>query len=143
MAILITLGILVVSIVLSYNVHPLFGFVIWLGTTIWAGVDAGKIELEKYRVNGVTTSTNTVLGCLFLWIIAFPWYLINKGKIARGEVELKKGCTVTRKESPTSQVGCQSQSDTLEQLEKLAQLKEKGFLTEDEFQAQKAKLLAK
>jgi len=28
-------------------------------------------------------------------------------------------------------------------LEKLAQLKEKGFLTEDEFQAQKAKLLAK
>jgi hypothetical protein len=45
---------LVVSIVLSYNVHPLFGFVIWLGTTIWAGVDAGKIELEKYRVNGVT-----------------------------------------------------------------------------------------
>jgi hypothetical protein len=43
---------------------------------------------------------------------------------------------------PTSLVPAQPASDTFEQLKKLAELKEQGILTDEEFQAEKAELLA-
>ncbi len=97
-ALLITIGILVVwvlgsmGIAASLNEPALVG--IWnigvlVGTSIWAGLDAGRIELSKYKVGGPTGPAITVIGCLLLWIVVFPWYLVNKGKIARGTVRLK------------------------------------------------------
>ncbi|MGI5924524.1 MAG: SHOCT domain-containing protein [Lentisphaeria bacterium] len=141
MAILTSFGILVAFFFLCI-IHPLLGFVLLIGTIIWAGNDAKKIELNKYKLNGVTTPMNTVICCILLWVVAFPWYLVNKGKIARGEAELIKGCTLSCKESSTSPVSCQTKDDKLAQLEKLAHLKEKGILSEEEFQAEKAKLLS-
>ena len=88
-AFLITIGIFVVMLIGAVAIHPLFPWAILIGTSIWAGVDASKIELSKYKVGGPTSTAFTVLGCLFLWIVVFPWYLVNKGKIARGAVPLK------------------------------------------------------
>jgi hypothetical protein len=63
-----------------------------IGTAIWASIDAGKIEIDRYDVRGPfpTSSTVTLIGCLLLWILVFPMYLIIKGKIARGEVSPKR-----------------------------------------------------
>lgn len=141
MAILTTLGILAAWIFLALAIHPSLGYAIFLGTTIWAGIDASKINLSKYKVGGPTSPAVTVIGCLLLWIVVFPWYLVNKGKIARGEALLKDG-TMGQISQPTVGLAKQSQSDSLAQLEKLAQLKEKGILSDEEFKAQKAKLLA-
>lgn len=65
-------------------------FILVVATSIWAARDARKIELHKYRVRGVTSEMTTLLGCLLFWIVFFPWYLVNKGKIQRGEARLKE-----------------------------------------------------
>ena len=43
----------------------------------------------------------------------------------------------------TQQAPAPTESDPIEQLEKLAALKKKGALTEEEFEAEKAKILAR
>jgi len=57
---------------------------IWLiviGTAIWVGVDAHTLmkdltPAERVSVSSFCTSpTIWAIGCLLLWIIAFPWYL--------------------------------------------------------------------
>lgn len=140
-AILTTLGILVV-IVLASQIHAALGSLIVLGTTIWAGIDASKIELRKYKLNGVTSPATTVIACLFLWVIAFPWYLINKGKIERGEATLKDGTAPGGTQTPGAIPADTSKPDVLAQLEKLAALRQKGMLTEQEYQVQKARILS-
>lgn len=140
-AILTTLGLLVAILVAS-QVHAAFGSLIVLGTTIWAGIDASKIELRKYKLNGVTSPATTVVACLLLWVIAFPWYLINKGKIARGEAMLKDGGIPSGPRVADPVHSTNPKPDTLAQLEKLAALRQKGMLTEQEFQTQKARLLS-
>jgi len=142
MAILTSLGILVVWILVASAIHPALGWAIFFGTSIWAGVDASKIELKKYKVGGPTGPAVTIIGCLLLWIVVFPWYLVNKGKIARGEAPLKEEYAGQGIGAQPAPVNAQSQGDSLAQLEKLAQLKEKGVLSDEEFQAQKAKLLS-
>lgn len=142
MAILTSLGIIVVWILVGSIIHPALGWAIFLGTSIWAGVDASKIELKKYKVGGPTSSAVTVIGCLLLWIVVFPWYLVNKGKIERGEAPLKDGYVGQDEGASTTPVNTQSLGNSLAQLEKLAQLKEKGVLSDEEFQTQKAKLLS-
>ena len=89
-AILTTIGILILMII----INSIFGarataLILW-GTSIWAAVDAHKIGLKKYKVSGPTGAVSTLILCLLLWIIVFPWYLVNKGKIARGEAKLKE-----------------------------------------------------
>lgn len=72
-------------------------WVIIIGTSIWAAFDANRIGLKKYVVgNGPTGPIVTLLGCLALWIVVFPWYLIIKGKIERGETILR-----TQNQTPT------------------------------------------
>jgi len=88
-AILVTLGILVVAF-LSALIRPEAAYIVILITALWAAIDAHRIGLSKYKVGGPTGPVITFLGCVLLWIIVFPWYLVNKGKIARGEAPLKK-----------------------------------------------------
>jgi Short C-terminal domain len=55
---------------------------------------------------------------------------------------LKEGDAGQGKALATATAGGQLQGDSLAQLEKLAQLMDKGVLTNEEFQAQKAKLIS-
>jgi hypothetical protein len=141
MAILATVGILIVMSI-AWAIHPFLGFAILVGSTIWAGVDAGKIEIKKYKVGGPTTPAWTVIGCLLFWIVVFPWYLVNKGKIVRGEAPLREGFAGHGAQNAGATIVQAQQGDVIAQLEKLAKLKEDGVLSEEEFQAQKAKLLS-
>jgi len=45
-------------------------------------------------------------------------------------------------QAPAAAPAAPSESDTIDQLEKLGELKEKGILSDEEFAAQKAKILA-
>ena len=59
-------------------------------SSIWAGNDSSKIEFEKYKSTISNGPFMITLGCLALWIVIFPWYLIQRSKIISGTAELKE-----------------------------------------------------
>jgi len=92
-AILLTIGLLGVCTV----IYRLTGFDIsWimvLGTALWAAIDSSKIHLKRYE-SGISYGPVVVfVGFVFLWFIAFPWYLIVRHKIKTGAAVLKDGAT--------------------------------------------------
>jgi hypothetical protein len=52
-----------------------------VGTTIWLGVDASGRDWSDNRFASATWKW--VVGCLFLWIVAFPAYLAMRGNAPR------------------------------------------------------------
>jgi hypothetical protein len=60
--------------------------IVWLaiiGSTIWVGIDASNLGMKRGRIGGGPIDMGVVswvLCCLFLWIIAFPCYLVARGK---------------------------------------------------------------
>ena len=64
--------------------------------------------------------------CLFLWIVGFPFYLAKRGEFKR--VNSGQSNSVS--------------DDSLSQIEKLAEMKEKGILTAEEFDGKKRELLS-
>lgn len=132
-AIIVTLGLLVLGVIFP----PLF-LLIFIGTLIWASIDAGSINISKYELNGPNSLGTVILGFILLWLVYFPWYLINRGIVTSGKAVLrpeyqKKAFTESRE---------QLRKENLGQLERLGELKAKGVITEEEFQAQKNRLLA-
>ena len=85
-AILFTCGIATVAILFLPNG---FIFLIVLATSIWAAVDSGKIELRKYKSGIAVKPAILFIGCLFIWIVVFPWYLSMRYKIKHGFAQLK------------------------------------------------------
>ncbi len=70
-----------------------FGYFIVLGTGIWAAIDSSKIKLKRYK-SGISYGPVVLFLCfVFLWIVAFPWYLILRYKIKTGTAVLKDGAT--------------------------------------------------
>jgi len=84
-AILLVLVIFLVCIFLP----PIVMTLVVLGTSLWAAVDSSKIDLYRYKSGISTKPIGIFLGCLLLWIIAFPWYLSMRYKITNGLAELK------------------------------------------------------
>ena len=109
--------------------------IIVLGTSIWVAFDANAIGVEKGQLEGVADMgpAGWFFVCLLFWIVGFPLYLAKRGELKRINAEIAEGGT------PVSQGA--TQTSYLDELEKLAHLREKGILTEHEFQTQKAKLL--
>jgi len=60
-----------------------------IGTAIWAGVDAKKIELRKYKTAPLGGFCGVVPAVLLLWVVAFPWYLSSRDKILSGKAKLR------------------------------------------------------
>jgi hypothetical protein len=56
-----------------------------IGTAVWVFIDARRLRLQHYRT-GLTSPVVAAVGCIFLWIVAFPWYLSTRHKIVRGEI---------------------------------------------------------
>jgi hypothetical protein len=60
-----------------------FGLLILLvvvGTTIWVGVDASKRDWRGASGSGGSSTATWVLGCILLWIVVFPMYLVKRGR---------------------------------------------------------------
>jgi hypothetical protein len=61
-----------------------------IGTAVWVYFDARKLELSRYRT-GLIGPEVASLGCVGVWIIAFPWYLSARHRIKHGLLPLKEG----------------------------------------------------
>ena len=85
-AILVTVAILVVSLFLP----PLFLYVAIFGTSLWAAIDSSRIQLYRYKSGIALKPFGLFLGCLLLWIVAFPWYLSVRYRIKSGLAGLKE-----------------------------------------------------
>jgi hypothetical protein len=103
-------------------------YLIVIGTSIWVVVDAKTIGVKKGQIKGMGNMGPWAwfIVCLFLWIVGFPFYLAKRGEFKR--VNSGQSNSVS--------------DDSLSQIEKLAEMKEKGILTAEEFDGKKRELLS-
>jgi hypothetical protein len=73
------------SLAINFN---LFWFLI-LGTSLWAAIDSAKMHLNRYRSSISGPPVVVFIGCAFLWLVVFPWYLAMRYKIQNGTAVLK------------------------------------------------------
>lgn len=112
-------------------------WIIVLGSAGWVLYDAKSIGVKKGVITGMGNMGPWAwfFGCLLLWIIAFPMYLIKRGefiKALKGESQEQTAAINSPKTTSSS---------SLADLEKLAELKSKGILSEEEFQSKKKEIL--
>jgi len=102
-------------------------FLIVIGTSIWVVVDAKTIGVKKGQIKGMGDMGpwTWFFACLLFWIVCFPFYLAKRGEFKR--VNSGQSNSVN--------------NDSLSQIEKLAEMKEKGILTAEEFDSKKRELL--
>jgi hypothetical protein len=58
-------------------------FFVVIGTTIWVGIDASNLGMRPGRLGGGFVDMGPagwVIGCLLLWIVAFPVYLAARSR---------------------------------------------------------------
>ena len=109
-------------------------FLLVICTSLWVLIDAKTIGVKKGQIAGMGDmgAWGWFFVCLLLWIIGFPFYLAKRGEFKR----------INSKLSPVQKTNSLPlNSDYISQLEKLAQLKEKGVITEEEFLIKKKVIL--
>lgn len=110
-------------------------WIIVIGTSIWVAIDASSIGVKKGQISGVADMgpVGWFFVCLLLWIVGFPFYLSKRGEYIRiNTINKNKDIFVVERTN---------NSGSLDELERLANLKDRGILTEQEFQMQKAKVM--
>ncbi len=106
----------------------IFIFIVVIATSIWVLIDAHILGVRKGVVKGLGDMGpfGWFFASLLLWIIAFPLYLGMRPKYVKA-----------RSENKTEHTGAES----IDQLEKLAKMKEKGIITKEEFEKKKKEIL--
>jgi len=95
MAILFTIGLLIVGLLLSVIIRANIIPLLTVSSAIWAAVDSSKIQLKKYK-SGISYGPVVLfVACALLWIVGFPWYLSMRYKIKNGLAEFKDEYKVT------------------------------------------------
>ena len=108
-------------------------------SAIFVYFDAKRIGVHKGLVDGffdMSVGAWTTV-TLLLWIIGFPSYLIKRGSLKEAsarEKSVKDGAAVGTSSSGIS-------SSNIASLEKLADLRDRGVLTTEEFEKKKRELL--
>ena len=76
-----------------YGLSVLVGFnlVLFLvfGTALWAAIDSSELELKRYKSGISSGPVAFFIGCTFLWLVIFPWYLSMRYRIKTGTAVLK------------------------------------------------------
>ena len=100
LAILFTVCLLAASCVISALVYfDLTWILIW-GTSLWAGIDSAKIELNRYKLGFSCRPVALFCLCSLFWIFIFPWYLWARYKIKSGKAVLKDEVTSGLEQRP-------------------------------------------
>lgn len=63
-----------------------FVLLLVIGTTIWVGIDASNLGVQRGRLGGGGLDMSVaswVICCLLLWIVAFPCYLVARERYQR------------------------------------------------------------
>ena len=104
-----------------------------LGSSLWVLADATSIGVKKGQLRGIANMSpgDWFICCLLIWIVAFPYYLSKRPQLM--QINGKSKGLLVRNNTLSA--------DGAAALEKLAGLRDKGIVTEDEFQTQKAKIL--
>jgi hypothetical protein len=108
----------------------------WI-SAIWVFFDAKSIGVKKGLITGLGNMgpVGWFFVTLLLWIVGFPMYLYYRG-------DFKKALSQLSDNSSSGSVNnIQSDSKALVELEKLGTLKEKGLITQVEFDTKKKQLL--
>ena len=77
------------SLAAALEIPALPAFMV-IGTALWVYFDARRLGLSRYRT-GLIGPEVASIGCVGIWIIAFPWYLSARHKILNGQLPLKEG----------------------------------------------------
>lgn len=89
-AILFSIALTLVSGWLSVAAEiPVLPALTVIGSALWVYFDAKRLGLSRYRT-GLLSPEVATIGCVGLWIIAFPWYLSARHKIMHGLLPLKE-----------------------------------------------------
>ena len=142
--------------------------VIWLviiGTSIWLAVDSSNIGARKGLVKGSGNMgpAGWFFCCLLIWIIGFPVYLakrseikaaaassnvsiptpVNAGHVAQNSVASPPGWypQIAQSQQRLVEDTASSVASKADELVKLDTLRQSGVLSEEEFAAEKSKLL--
>jgi hypothetical protein len=142
--------------------------VIWLviiGTSIWVAVDSSNIGARKGLVKGSGNMgpAGWFFCCLLIWIIGFPVYLakrseikaaaaasnvsvptpVNAGQVAQNSVASPPGWypPVAQSQQRVVEDTASDLTSKADELVKFDALRQSGVLTQEEFNAEKAKLL--
>lgn len=71
----------------SISTNPLFLAIVF--SAFWAGWEWDTYKLGRFKT-GLPKSGIVLWFCmLFFWIVAFPWFVYMRAKIARSEVPLR------------------------------------------------------
>lgn len=91
MAILLIIAMLGFWIVVYKLTGFNLGWIMVIGTAVWAAVDSTEIQLSRYE-SGISYRPAVLFcGLVLLWAIVFPWYLIVRHRIKIGTAVLKNG----------------------------------------------------
>ncbi len=112
--------------------------IIFLNRGMFFGLRQLQVPLD--RVQAIDNEATILFGSITVWdgASAFTIGLVLKSSILPFVRVAQEQIHLFRK---THKPDTNAQPDIASQLEKLAELKEKGYLTDDEFQTQKKKLL--
>ena len=115
-------------------------WIIVVVSAIWVLIDAKNIGVKKGLVSGLGNMGpwGWFFGTLLLWIIGFPMYLYYRNDFKRAVAAEANadGPKAIFEPNPNS-----SNSDAIDNIEKLAALRDRGVITEQEFEAKKKQLL--
>jgi len=114
--------------------------VIFLDKGMIYGLEQKEIPLDK--INSIKHKTGMIFGQISIWDGAEKTDIKNvlKGSV-KGFVAAVNNAITEAKQSNQPSASQSGATDVATQLETLASLLEKGLLTEEEFQSQKAKIL--
>lgn len=132
-----------------------------IGTSIWVLIDAQSIGVRKGLVTGVADMgpVGWFIACLGIWILAFPFYLAKRDEFKQANLQdPQAGRSVERPVQAARVVGGRAAvaraipmaettgggsggASIAEEIGKLGALRDKGYLSEEEFQSQKQRIL--
>ena len=119
----------------------MFMWIIVIASAIFVYIDAKSIGVHKGLISGffdLGVGGWTAV-TLLLWIVGFPAYLIKRGDLKQAAAR-EKGETNVDTVAPAPTAGIASSG--LDALEKLAGLRDRGILTQEEFEKKKKELLS-
>ncbi|MGI4788405.1 MAG: SHOCT domain-containing protein [Janthinobacterium lividum] len=114
-------------------------FLIVIGTTIWVGFDAStnKVTSDDKDYNWSNGAGAWVVGCILLWIVVFPWYLVRRARVLRVASTTVQTYRSQEQWPPAPQLSTSLTSE----IEHLSALHKQGVISDDEFILAKKRLL--
>lgn len=108
-----------------------------IASSLWVYFDAKSIGVRKDLISGFwnLSAGGWCIASLLLWIIIFPGYLIKRGT-------LKAAAAAEADNPPSIERSAATESEAIGSLEKLADLRDRGVLTGEEFEQKKQQLLS-